>query len=58
MYRTKTEHKSLGTSGRFLESSSNLPGSITIFLNVFSPITQTVITYMVLGQWFHRIIRF
>ena len=48
-----------GARGPFLESPSNLPGQISIFLNVFFFFADyAVITDMVLGQCFHRIIRF
>ena len=45
------------TRGLFLESSGNLPDPISLYLNVFFS-DNTVITDMVLGQCFHRIIRF
>ena len=40
----------LGTWRPFLESPGNLPGLISIFLNVFSPIRQRLQTYMC-GTW-------
>ena len=43
--------------GPFLESSGNLPGLISIFLKVFFA-DYTGIKDMVIGQCFHRIIRF
>ena len=43
--------------GPFLDSTGNLPGPISIFVNVFFA-DYTVITDMVLGQCFHKIIRF
>ena len=45
------------TWGPSLESPGNLSGPISIFLNAFFA-DYTVITDMVLGQCFHRIIRF
>ena len=43
--------------GAVSRSPGNLPGPVSIFLNVFSP-TRTMITDMVLGQCFYRIVRF
>ena len=43
--------------GPFLKGPGNLPGPISLFLNVFFA-GYTMITDMVLGQCFHRIIRF
>ena len=45
------------TRGPFIDSSGNLPGPISIFLNVFFA-DNTAITDMVIGQCFHGIIRF
>ena len=46
-----------GPRGLFLERTGNLSGPVSIFLNVFFA-DCTVITDMVLGQCFHRSIRF
>ena len=43
--------------GAVSRSPGNLPGPVSIFLNVFSP-TRTMITDMLLGQCFYRIVRF
>ena len=51
------DFRETGPRGLFLESPGNLPGPRSIFVNVFS-LNYTVNRDMILGQSFHRIIRF
>ena len=51
------ENLAIVARGPFLESPGNLPGPISIFVNVFFA-DCAMITDMIVGQCFHRIIRF